>query len=184
MSPSRPRRVDRRTGRLQPEEGYRRRLRRCDIPVTVSTGVASALWTKLVVNCAYNAIPSDPLYYGVFVREPAVTDVMQSRRGMYWPSRKQPAIPLPPDLWQPGDRHSLGDAQSICFDGAGSRAQAPDRDRSSERLCRAARRRARRRDTRQPDPACAGQAAERQMDSGAAPGHLSRRGEVGPQVRA
>jgi len=47
------------------------------ILVVVSTEVAAALWTKLVVNCAYNAISAiAQLPYGIFAREPGTSALM------------------------------------------------------------------------------------------------------------
>lgn len=71
------------------------------IPVTVSAEVAAALWTKLIVNCAYNAISAiAQLPYGVFVREPGATDVMQEAVAECAAVARAAGIPLPADLWQ------------------------------------------------------------------------------------
>ncbi len=47
------------------------------VPVTVSDNVAGALWGKLVVNCAYNAISAiGQMPYGRMIASPGVRDVM------------------------------------------------------------------------------------------------------------
>lgn len=47
------------------------------IPTDVSSDVLAALWDKLVINCALNALSAIPhLTYGEVVRQPGVTEVM------------------------------------------------------------------------------------------------------------
>ncbi|MBB6255116.1 ketopantoate reductase family protein [Nitrospirillum iridis] len=52
-------------------------LRAAAIPATVSAGVTAALWDKLIINCAYNALSAvAQVSYGTMVTVPAVRDVM------------------------------------------------------------------------------------------------------------
>lgn len=52
-------------------------LREAGIPTEVSDNVAGVLWTKLIVNCAYNGLSAVPqLPYGRLVAAPGVVDVM------------------------------------------------------------------------------------------------------------
>ena len=70
------------------------------LPVTVSADVASALWIKLVINCAYNAISAIAgLPYGRFVDEPGVTDMMRDVVDECAAVAAAAGIPLPDDLW-------------------------------------------------------------------------------------
>jgi 2-dehydropantoate 2-reductase len=51
---------------------------RAGIPCPVTANIDAALWTKLVINCAFNAISAlGQSRYGRMVREPAVRDVME-----------------------------------------------------------------------------------------------------------
>jgi len=70
------------------------------LPVTVSAEVAGALWTKLVINCAYNAISAiAELPYGVFVAEPGVADMMRDVVEECRAVASASGIRLPDDLW-------------------------------------------------------------------------------------
>lgn len=70
------------------------------LPVTVSAEVAGALWTKLVINCAYNAISAiAELPYGVFVAEPGVPDMMRDVVEECRAVASASGIFLPDDLW-------------------------------------------------------------------------------------
>ncbi len=70
------------------------------LPVTVSADVATALWTKLVINCAYNAISAiSALPYGAFVGEPGVADMMRDIVDECGAVAAAAGIPLPDDLW-------------------------------------------------------------------------------------
>ncbi len=70
------------------------------LPVTVSAEVAGALWTKLVINCAYNAISAiAELPYGVFVAEPGVPDMMRDVVEECRAVASASGIALPDDLW-------------------------------------------------------------------------------------
>ena len=70
------------------------------LPVTVSAEVTGALWTKLVINCAYNAISAiAELPYGVFVAEPGVPDMMRDVVEECRAVASASGIALPDDLW-------------------------------------------------------------------------------------
>ncbi|HWJ75721.1 MAG TPA: 2-dehydropantoate 2-reductase [Kaistia sp.] len=70
------------------------------LPVTVSVDVATALWTKLVINCAYNAISAiSGLPYGGFVGEPGVSDMMRDVVEECRAVAAATGIRLPDDLW-------------------------------------------------------------------------------------
>lgn len=48
------------------------------VPTEVSDNVRGALWAKLIVNCAYNALSAlGRIAYGELVQQPGVTDVMR-----------------------------------------------------------------------------------------------------------
>lgn len=52
-------------------------LRTANIPATVSAGVTAALWDKLIINCAYNAMSAvAQVTYGTMVTVPEVRAVM------------------------------------------------------------------------------------------------------------
>ncbi|MEI2415872.1 2-dehydropantoate 2-reductase [Orrella sp. JC864] len=54
-------------------------LRQAQVPVQVSDNVRGALWAKLIVNCAYNALSAiGQVPYGALVRVPGVEAVMQA----------------------------------------------------------------------------------------------------------
>jgi 2-dehydropantoate 2-reductase len=53
-------------------------LARAGVPCQVSENVEAALWTKLIVNCAYNAISAlGRARYGRIVRDPSAREVMR-----------------------------------------------------------------------------------------------------------
>jgi 2-dehydropantoate 2-reductase len=53
-------------------------LREARIPTELSDNVVGVLWTKLIVNCAYNALSAIPqLPYGDIVSEPGVPELME-----------------------------------------------------------------------------------------------------------
>jgi 2-dehydropantoate 2-reductase len=54
-------------------------LATADVPVRVSSDVMSELWSKLIVNCAYNAISGlTQLPYGRMADVPAIVDVQRA----------------------------------------------------------------------------------------------------------
>lgn len=65
-------------GRASASEGVAAALRAAGIPVEVSDNVAGALWAKLVVNCAYNALSAiTQMPYGKLVQGEQVPNVMR-----------------------------------------------------------------------------------------------------------
>lgn len=53
-------------------------LSEAEIPTTVSPEVASALWEKLIINCAFNALSAIPhLCYGELIQQTGVFDAMK-----------------------------------------------------------------------------------------------------------
>ena len=51
---------------------------RAGVPCTVTTDIDAALWTKLVINCAFNAVSAlGRSHYGRMAAEPAVRGVME-----------------------------------------------------------------------------------------------------------
>ncbi len=70
------------------------------LPVTVSADASTALWTKLVINCVYNAISAiSGLPYGRFVGEPGVPDMMRDVVDECSAVAAAAGILLPDDLW-------------------------------------------------------------------------------------
>lgn len=54
-------------------------LAQASVPVTISDNVTGALWAKLIVNCAYNALSAiTHLPYGQLVQGPGIWGVMQA----------------------------------------------------------------------------------------------------------
>jgi 2-dehydropantoate 2-reductase len=65
-------------GASSQSEGIAATFRSAGVPVDISANVMSALWAKLVVNCAYNALSAiAQLPYGQLVGGAAVPDVMR-----------------------------------------------------------------------------------------------------------
>jgi 2-dehydropantoate 2-reductase len=53
-------------------------LMQAGVPTEVSDNVRGALWAKLILNCAYNALSAvGRIAYGQLVRQPGVTEVMR-----------------------------------------------------------------------------------------------------------
>ena len=51
---------------------------RAGVPCTVTDDIDAALWTKLTINCAFNAISAvGRSRYGRMAREPVIRDVME-----------------------------------------------------------------------------------------------------------
>ena len=69
------------------------------IPATVSDTVVSELWTKLITNCAYNALSAiAELPYGPLLKVEGVTDVMRAVIGECEAVARALNIPLPATL--------------------------------------------------------------------------------------
>jgi 2-dehydropantoate 2-reductase len=64
---------------IGPHENVRAWFVAAGVPITISDNVAGELWTKLVVNCAYNAISAiSQLPYGKMIEGPGVRETMKA----------------------------------------------------------------------------------------------------------
>lgn len=71
------------------------------VPTEVSARVLDALWSKLIINCAYNALSAiSQLPYGELVREPHVLETMRHIFNESVGVARADGITLPEDLWQ------------------------------------------------------------------------------------
>jgi 2-dehydropantoate 2-reductase len=71
------------------------------VPVQVSDSVAAALWAKLIMNCAYNALSAiSQQPYGKLVQTPGVTDVMADVVRECRAVAQAAGIAVPDDIWQ------------------------------------------------------------------------------------
>ena len=71
------------------------------IPLQSSDNVAGTLWSKLVINCAYNAISAiTQLPYGRFIDAPGVPEVMRAVVRECEAVAKAAGVTLPPRLWE------------------------------------------------------------------------------------
>ena len=71
------------------------------VPTEVSARVLDALWSKLIINCAYNALSAiSQLPYGELVRAPHVLETMRNVFNECVAVAKADGITLPDDLWQ------------------------------------------------------------------------------------
>jgi len=69
------------------------------VPVTISGDVASGLWEKLVVNCAYNALSAiAQLPYGKLIRGAGIREVMRDVVEETLAVAKASGIPMAPDM--------------------------------------------------------------------------------------
>lgn len=74
-------------------------LRAADIPTDISPDIAAALWTKLIINCAYNALSAvADISYGPMLATPATRDVMASTVGECVDVAKACGVRLPADI--------------------------------------------------------------------------------------
>jgi 2-dehydropantoate 2-reductase len=70
------------------------------LPSTVSDHVIDALWTKLIINCAYNGLSAvAQLPYGELVRRPHVIDTMRTIVDECVAVARADTIAVPADLW-------------------------------------------------------------------------------------
>ncbi len=61
------------------DDGWAEALRAAGVPVDLSTDVRQALWVKLILNCAYNALSAIPqMPYGRLLATAGVDEVMQA----------------------------------------------------------------------------------------------------------
>lgn len=71
------------------------------VPVQVSDNVSGALWTKLIVNCAYNALSAvTKLPYGRVVQGEGVMAVMQDVVQECLAVAQAAGVAVPGDVWQ------------------------------------------------------------------------------------
>jgi 2-dehydropantoate 2-reductase len=72
---------------------------RAGVPVTISGSIEIDLWTKLVMNCAYNAISAlGGARYSQMVAMPEVRDLMREAAGEAMQVARAKGIPLPDSL--------------------------------------------------------------------------------------
>ena len=132
-----------------------------------SPDIEAALWTKLTLNCAFNAISAlGNARYGRMAGNPLVRSVMEAAVRETVAVARAEGVALDPDRAHRRDLEARRrDGGAILVDRAGRAARETDRDRCAQRPCRAARSRAGHSDTGQPHAACAGETAR----NGAAP---------------
>jgi 2-dehydropantoate 2-reductase len=71
------------------------------LPSEVSEKVLNALWTKLIINCAYNGLSAiAQLPYGELIRQPHVLETMRSIYDECIAVAQADGIALPDNLWQ------------------------------------------------------------------------------------
>jgi 2-dehydropantoate 2-reductase len=71
------------------------------IPVQVSDNVTGALWAKLIVNCAYNALSAiTQLPYGLLVQGDGVEGVMRDVVGECLAVAHAEGVTVPGDVWE------------------------------------------------------------------------------------
>lgn len=71
------------------------------VPVQVSDNVAGALWNKLIINCAYNALSAiTQLPYGRLVQGEGMVEVMRTAVDEAMAVAQGLGIALPGDVWQ------------------------------------------------------------------------------------
>lgn len=76
-------------------------LNSAGIPTQVSDRVLEALWSKLVINCAYNALSAiTQRQYSDLMRAPGVPETMRNTFHECTAVARADGITLPPDLWQ------------------------------------------------------------------------------------
>lgn len=71
------------------------------IALQISDNVRGALWAKLILNCAYNALSAIPqLPYGRLVKEPGVVEVMRDVVNECLAVAEAAGVSIPGDIWQ------------------------------------------------------------------------------------
>ena len=71
------------------------------VPVQVSDNVAGALWAKLIVNCAYNALSAiTQMPYGLLVQGDGVEGVMRDVVGECLAVAHAEGVTVPDDVWE------------------------------------------------------------------------------------
>lgn len=80
-------------------------LRRAGIPTEISATTESALWSKLVINCALNAISAVTRQpYGRIVTTPGAIDLMRGVVAECLAVARASGVSLPDDLWPQVER--------------------------------------------------------------------------------
>lgn len=75
-------------------------LRPAGIPVEISDNADGALWSKMILNCAYNALSAiTQLPYGQLVRGNGVWDVMRNAVDECLAVAKADGVEVPGDVW-------------------------------------------------------------------------------------
>jgi 2-dehydropantoate 2-reductase len=75
------------------------------VPLQLSDQIQPMLWTKLAINCAYNALSAlGGRPYGEMVASPGVWDVMRSAVQECQAVAQADGVTLPADLWQQVER--------------------------------------------------------------------------------
>jgi len=75
------------------------------VPVQVSGNVAGALWAKLILNCAYNALSAiTQLPYGRLVRGDGVETVMREVVAECLAVAQASGVQVPDDVWTAVER--------------------------------------------------------------------------------
>ena len=73
---------------------------RAGVPVKISADVAVALWSKLVINCAYNALSAIALLpYGRLVHGPGIEAVMKDAVAEAVAVARASGVAVPDDIW-------------------------------------------------------------------------------------
>lgn len=77
------------------------RFDQAGIPVQISDNVAGALWAKLILNCAYNAISAlTQMPYGVIWQSPGVEECMRDIVGECLAVARAEGVAVPDDVWE------------------------------------------------------------------------------------
>ena len=86
-------------GRSAASDALVRLFAAADVPVQVSDNVTGALWAKLIVNCAYNALSAiGQLPYGRMVRSPGIAAAMDDVVGECLAVARAAGVTMPADL--------------------------------------------------------------------------------------
>lgn len=86
-------------GRGKGSEALAAAFRAAGVPVEISDSVMSALWVKVILNAAYNALSAvTQLPYGKLVRVPGMSDVMRDVVEECLAVARAARVPIPPDI--------------------------------------------------------------------------------------
>ncbi len=103
---------------------------RAGVPVQVSDNVAGALWNKLIINCAYNALSAiTQLPYGRLVQGAGIWSVMRDAVDEALAVAQASGVTVPGDVWasvQAISRAMAGQFSSTAQDLAGGRPSEID----------------------------------------------------------